>query len=202
MLRRAPVTKPVFVDAEDGWAVRQHKGQEGSLGLARTTDGGRSWTTQPDPCFGPIGYATAVSFPTPSLGWVLCTDEPGAGQQQKGIFYSSDGASTWHPAMLTTWKQPVSTLGGYGYASGIQFFPSGRGWIVEADRGCLLGTFDAGQNWRCDPKTEPEVTSITSISFVSEQVGFALLSKRSDARLIGTTDGDRHWHAVKSWPTS
>jgi photosystem II stability/assembly factor-like uncharacterized protein len=201
LLPKAPVSDPVFVTDRLGWAARTGPHALGPRGLEQTMDGGRSWQTRPDPCFRAIGSVRALSFPKPSLGLVLCTGEPGAGQQQKGIFSSYDEGSTWHPVSISTWKEPPSTLGGYGYATGVQFLPDGRGWVVEYFRGCLLESSDAGQTWRCNPVTEPEVTAIASVSFVSDQDGFALFKKGWKWRLIATTDGGSRWQTSHLWPT-
>jgi hypothetical protein len=85
---RTGVRDVSFVDALTGWAIR------GSLPgtLLATTDGGRTWRPQSDPCWpiphfwGPGGWQRAsvdyvkdVWFATPVHGWVLCGGDGAAG---------------------------------------------------------------------------------------------------------------------------
>ena len=68
-----------FTSATDGWAVW-------GAGLATTTDGGRTWsseTTTPCPQMGlwPID----VSFASPTHGWLVCTGTGGAGSVFKAV---------------------------------------------------------------------------------------------------------------------
>jgi photosystem II stability/assembly factor-like uncharacterized protein len=48
--------------------------------------------------------------------------------------------------------------------------------------------------------TGPEVNSISSVSFVSDRTGHALLWKGDGTvKLIATTDGGRTWKVLQDW---
>ena len=63
----------------------------------KTTDGGRTWRRVGAPVPKRMGRLrvvdAAISFVSPSRGWVLCKGQPGAGGQSKALYLTTDGGS-------------------------------------------------------------------------------------------------------------
>lgn len=180
-----------FASGTSGWAVTDTKGWPR---LFVTEDGGRSWTRRRAVCDDSL-YAFAARV-TVSRGWMLCLDLPGAGQQIKRLYVTRDGGRTWRRR---------GQLGSGGYGAGIVFRPSGRGWLWE-HRGGLVRTDDGGRRWRDLPIAREETYEARSVSFVDDDVGYALFDARTtrsfqvDLRL--TRDGGDSWQLVRSWSRS
>ena len=171
--------------------------------LVGTHDGGRTWRQRADPCavdsaLGPFGQRLAA------LGawtlWALCGGEPGAGQQNKAVYVSRDGARHWTQAATTCFgwtPRPPGGCGrvpGSGYVGDLTLSTATHGWMV-LQRGTLYGTHDGGRTWR--PAIPYAVANdgdagIGPVVFVDAQHGW--LGARG--RVFRTTDGGATWHAV------
>ena len=180
-----PVRFPSFADADHGWAVSD-------AGLVATADGGRSWQPLAAPCQSATHEARAVHRLSPTQGWVGCVGQPGAGQQMKAVYATTDGGKTW---------QAATSPGGGGYLSGLFFLPDGHGWLWES-RGASLATADGGKTWLPMSITRAEVVEAYSLWFASPRTGFALLrdNEKRVWSLVSTMDGGSHWAPVTSWP--
>jgi hypothetical protein len=192
-----------FVSASDGWGVGNVFPDE-SQQIESTSDGGRTWHGRPAPCPQVAPMATDVSFVSPARGWLLCTGEGSAGNENRVVLETSDGGGTWTKvAEAILGERTASGLTSSEYPTGISFVDEGHGWMW-ADRAVgIEATTDGGRSWRV-VGTVPNgaSTSIGSVEFVSDSTGFALLANgdQQATQLIQTLDGGRNWRVVSSWP--
>jgi hypothetical protein len=186
-----------FGTGADGWALRT-----GAGGLARllaTTDGGRTWLPRRTPCERGLSFELDASRASRARGWILCLGQPGAGSQAKSLFASGDGGRTWSPRASTRLSGgDVRGFPGGGYGAGVEFRPSGRGWLWES-RGSFLATIDGGGTWKILPISRPELVEAISVSFVSDRVGFALFHTPAGITLARTADGGVKWVTIRVW---
>ncbi|MBI3647514.1 MAG: hypothetical protein HY240_01945 [Actinobacteria bacterium] len=192
-LGRSKIGDPSFVDPLRGWAVRP---SSLSGRLVATTDGGRTWRIQHEPCgplahfWGPDGwertsvdYVTDVWFVTPERGWVLCGGDGAAGSAPVAVFETTDGGRTWAKREAAWDAEP----------GGLQFLPDGRGWRWPFDFGYVARSPDGGATWHRGgtfANGGPE----NSIWFVNADTGFAL----GKGDLWRSEDGGRTWRIVGS----
>ncbi len=147
----------VFSNSKRGWLgfyrnAEALKGRE----LLETRDGGRSWaptTSRPPselaatpnagrPCGkNEIDIASAVSFWSSSDGYAVCGSEPGAGNQLKWLYQTTDGGKTWRE------RASDKQLPEYGYVSELRFFDREHG-LMLTERGGIYATADGGLKWR------------------------------------------------------
>jgi photosystem II stability/assembly factor-like uncharacterized protein len=167
--------------------------------LARTTDGGYSWTTLTPPC---SGYDNGSDYETPGSGgwdlaastpsdlWLVCQDQPASGAMQpKHLFRSSDGGETWSNDLGT----PNVGAGGHTVAA-------------SPDRACRGGsrtsiacTRDGGRTWFfpiTNSADNPNDGGVDIYQFVDDRHGWAI-GQDGDSGNISvlwrTTDGGESW---------
>jgi photosystem II stability/assembly factor-like uncharacterized protein len=201
LLPRASVVNPSFATTSLGLGIAPPIGGEHVM-LARTADGGRSWTSFAAPCTRLVGFGGAVSFPSPGQAWLLCYGEGAAGQESKEIFTSRDQGTTWEPVAAEGYRLPSIGHGlpSYGYPNGLSFRSDGEGWMSYGGRGYLLASSDGGSTWRVNHAGTSDVNAIPSVSFVTDLHGYALrLWGDRRSVLLVTADAGDHWHRVQSW---
>lgn len=190
-----------FTSPQVGWAVQR---QAAAWVLLRTTDGGRAWQSLGQPCPGGTQGAV-VSFVSSSRGWLLCTGEPGAGQQPKVLLQTTDGGVSWHMEAGTWPSENGLTsagggLGSSGYPSSIYFLPDGHGWIGLDYTAVILGSSDGGRSWRQTGTRRLSIYGAGPVWFLNEADGFALAGDAANrSRLLRTQDGGQSWTAVSVW---
>jgi photosystem II stability/assembly factor-like uncharacterized protein len=162
-------------------------------GLVSTRDGGTSWQPLASPCTRFTSFSAAVELVTPTLGWIVCVGQPGAGQQRKAVFRTTDGGRNWHPT--------TGQLSWSGYAWGAAFARDGFGLVWES-RGTLYVTRDGGARWT--PKTTfalPELDFGGGGAAFSGGQGLVLLSRGNRSERLFATDNFGHsWQLVHRWP--
>lgn len=120
--------------------------------IARTFDGGATWTRVRGPCRGWQNMTVALSFPTVSHGWALCAmDGAGAGFFQfKAVYETSDGGSSWTPVYASDLDGGLGCcIAANGGAVGLRMFEDGSGytWTGGVDGTFLYRTVDGGNGW-------------------------------------------------------
>lgn len=184
--------------------------------LARTTDGGRSWSRGSVPT---SSVVTDVSFPTADVGYAL--DATG------GLFRTANGGRTWKTlgagttarvnAVLAPSADVVLTAGVRGLRrsadGGGTFAPIGGrgapratltalaqrgGAIVASGARTIVASRDGGRSWRAVPRPGQRRdggggVSVRQVAFVSATTGWLLDDRGGVWR---TTDGGRRWTAL------
>lgn len=136
-----------FLDAQNGWLLTAPAGGPGSNALFHTTNGGASWTAMSDPSSTP-GFPQAISFISPSQGWLLAGGQPAAGIQEKTLYHTSNGGLTWTSvAAVSIGTHGALPPSGYVASNGGLAFMSGSTGFMALERGGLFVTHDGGQLW-------------------------------------------------------
>jgi photosystem II stability/assembly factor-like uncharacterized protein len=132
--------------------------------LARSTDGGRTWTpASPEPQFG-TGFLQAISFVNPFVGVAVgdIDNRPGPHEGKPKILVTTDGGATpWlEPTNYVLNGDTVSTTLNDVTATGeSQFWAAGNG-------GLILRTADGGDTWRQFIPPGTTYASISDIEFL------------------------------------
>jgi photosystem II stability/assembly factor-like uncharacterized protein len=183
------VEKPSFATPLAGWAIEEPR-------IVSTRNGGRNWRTLRGPCetYDTVQAALASS----TRGWVVCSSQPGAGQQPKDVWSTRDAGASWQ---LVTRASPFGKKVGRGlevsgYPRGVAMTVTGRGWLWMA-RGSFFATGDGGHSWSWLPISVPEIVEGRSASLLTGKVGYALFGHRPALRF--TRDGGRTWTVVRRW---
>lgn len=212
------VTSVTPVSRDTAWAVAGAANAAFPIGtsLVKSTDGGRTWRSEPGPCQdGAEGGLWTVEFTGPDSGWALCASEPATDLQPKGLYVTDDAAVRWHlqsacPLGPGPGHIVVGALSCIGYLPGMDFLAGGDGWIWTM-RGGLATTRDSGITWDAIALNIvfDDANSVLSASRVTGTDGFLLLSgPESPAgcsaagcgpELLVTADGGSTWTTVMSW---
>jgi len=135
--------------------------------VEKTSDGGRTWTTQPIPLFGNF---VAIDFVNATIGWVV-----GA---EGSVYKTTDGGNSWM-------QQRHDADNYYG---GVSFVSELEGWVCGYNR-MMLHTTDGGITW--ENQSLPENGNATRIHFVDSQNGWAVGELRT---ILHTTNGGQTWN--------
>lgn len=171
--------------------------------LARTADGGRSWTTLTPPC---SGYDNGSTYESPgSSGWDLAASSPrdlwlvcqgiaaSGAQQPKHLFRSTDGGDTWSKDL----GSPNPGAGGYTVAAS----PSRA--CRGGSRTSITCTRDGGQTWFVpipDGADNPYDGGVTVYQFSDQRHAWAIAQDKDSGDytvLWRTVDGGESWSPTR-----
>jgi photosystem II stability/assembly factor-like uncharacterized protein len=156
-------------DALHGWVVSGYDCEEDAHNM-RTSDGGITWTHDPD-----VPGGTGVQFVDPSNGWMLWNGSPAS------IWRTTDAGSTWtkHSIPSGSWIE------------GMFFANATVGW-AHGGNGTIKVTGDGGQTWSSQASGTSQY--IECMEFIDENVGWAAGGWGSgNGFVIHTTDGGSNW---------
>lgn len=181
------------VTAKVAWATSlEAKG--GPLRVFVSRDGGRSWRRLAHPCGPSVDFWNPlVAALSARHAWLLCLGQPGAGQQNKALFETTDG-KRWA-------LRSGRSLYGSGYGQALAFSRSGFGLLAES-RGGLLVTRDGGRTWKETRITSPEIAEPQSIALFSLSLGLTLVRDDRSWRMIElyrTRDAGEIWNLLHTW---
>jgi len=109
--------------------------------LLVTTDGGRHWKVETDPCAsvsGPFGQMDAFGASPHGVLWLACGGEPGAGMESKDVERSVDGGRSWSTVLAPSFSA--------GYVADLAVL-SRSSVVLGLARAEPLWTSDGGQHW-------------------------------------------------------
>ncbi|WP_128102115.1 hypothetical protein [Paenibacillus sp. DCT19] len=95
---------------------------------------------------------TAISFVSPEKGWILTTVDTSIGKQDKKLYVTEDGGTTWK-AMSESDDDEQTGLGEIptrGYTTGLTFSDAKHGFLTALDFGTpkLYVTTNGGEDWK------------------------------------------------------
>ena len=156
-----------FTDANIGMVV----GDWGTI--LRTTNGGATWTSQPNPMSGVGNVLTSVSFTDANMGTAV-----GSGGS---ILRTTDGGASWtsQSSGTTEWLQ------------GVSFTDANTGTAVGS-RGIILRTTDGGINWtsQANPYQYRVLSTLYGVFFTDFNKGITVGDRTP---ILRTTDGGATW---------
>ena len=163
--------------------------------ILKTTDRGRTWTTQPAPLVIGRAYPRDIEFIDENTGFISYQDTEGCPancRQLYSLLTTTDGGKTWtivqakDQGVLMTIHFTSATNGVATATEGVsssQFIP------------VLLRTTDGGKSWQKIPAVKPGGSGNT-LYFLNAQAGFLL---NNQLRTVSATnDGGQTWQLVSS----
>ena len=165
-----------FIDANSGWTVGRRVGAPIIGVIARTTDGGTSWTSQ---TIGSDESLVDVDFhPGSTTGWVVGGQIAGTASV---IRKTTDG---------TNWSAPISLPGpiANGILNGVDFSDLLTGWAVGS-AGKILKSTDGGASWNA--QISGTTFDLGAVNFFDSQTGWA--TSVTGGQILRTVDGGANW---------
>jgi photosystem II stability/assembly factor-like uncharacterized protein len=165
-----------FIDPNSGWVVGRRTGVS-TIGLiARTTNGGSSWTSQ---TIGTDESLVDVDFqPGSTTGWLVGGQIAGTGSI---IRKTTDGNNWSAPVVL---PGPIST----GILNGVDFVSLQTGWAVGSG-GRILKSIDRGATWAA--QASGTTADLSAVNFLDAQTGWA--TSVIGGQILRTTNGGASW---------
>ncbi len=163
-----------FVSAQTGYFHTTHR-------LYKTTDYGVSWNLLDTNVFKAY-ILRNIDFINKDTGWLLAETYP----EKQYIFRTHDGGNSWDTTRFNyEYKKSL-----YDHFE-IQMLSKNDGYAIIADS--LIKTANGGDSWEL-----PNIyhTKVASISFISEQNGFAIFYDNGNPALFCTNDGGYHWDYI------
>jgi photosystem II stability/assembly factor-like uncharacterized protein len=133
--------------------------------VRKTTDGGKTWVSQPIPL---AGNFVGIDFADANTGWVV-----GA---EGSVYKTTNGGASWIRQRHDTSK----------FYTGVSFINATEGWV--SGNSTILHTADGGQTWTTQPV--PSGADAIEIRFVDAQNGWAAGALRT---ILHTTNGGQTW---------
>lgn len=168
-----------FVDENTGWAVGEGDVHDDILVIAKTTDGGITWTRQ-NVSNVQHHIPNSVFFVNADIGYVV---------GEAGMFLSTtNGGLNW--VEKTVWGGIVSPI------NDVYFITSQIGWVVSqsAEIGLALKTTDAGQTWELEFAVQ--FTLFRTLFMVDNQFGYL-----GGMGVYKTTNGGTSWNMTPASPS-
>lgn len=138
-----------------------------------------------------------MSWVSPEEGYLMDTDQPGAGLQPKILYHTTNAGKSWEiiakSDSIGQNSDVQNVLPIAGYPNGIKFFKSGTGYIGSS-RAIILKTTNMGKTFSSVSFNDnSDVRPVPC--FISENEGFAI---NSNSKLFHTIDGGDS--CLKIWP--
>lgn len=165
-----------FIDANSGWTVGRRIGASIVGVIARTTNGGTSWTSQ---TIGTDESLVDVDFqPGSTTGWTVGGQIAGTGSI---IRKTTDGTNWSAPVVL---PGPIAT----GILNGVDFANLQTGWAVGSG-GRILKSTDGGATWAA--QVSGTTSDLSAVNFLDAQRGWA--TAVFGGQILRTTNGGASW---------
>jgi photosystem II stability/assembly factor-like uncharacterized protein len=178
-------TAMLFTDNTHGWLTGDCHGVKAGVLLFRSTDAGSTWqaVNLPDPA-GEAGLFTGENvacgsydpfFFSNDLGHLDVTCSDYSSQQIVNSYYiftTQDGGNTWN---------------GHSYpGTALYFVSADTGWALASK---IQLTTDGGKTW----KVISTVSWTPQMDFISEQIGWAVVTSGNEVALVRSDNGGAHW---------
>ncbi len=184
-----------FLTQTTGFAMLRTPGsssQPYSAGIYKTVNGGRTWSLVPSPLNSAATYGS-FSFSSPSDGWLLVGIQPSAGSENKYLYETTDGGSSWNLVAQSKYSSNQilvarGVMPATGYVTQLQFISPQLGFMALARSG-MYATDDGGLTWNLMNKTPMSARSLRNV------VGFSAWS-RTDFSFV--TANSNFWQTNSS----
>jgi hypothetical protein len=211
---------PVWIDtlqmlsASTGWALvwTSNPDHDSALAVARTTDGGRTWTdVTPTAAVRALGTGQALlQSATADLAWFAVPTNTSGPPGETLVFGTTDGGRSW--------RQSAGVPDGYDPVA-LDFVSASRGWLLESLGAAmqqnpvrLYRSTDGGLRWSLDaksPRTAGDPPTSSGLPLYCDKDGLAFASARTgwitgycnSLSVLVTRDGGARW-ATQPLPLS
>ncbi|HLI51610.1 MAG TPA: hypothetical protein VKU87_07420 [Thermomicrobiaceae bacterium] len=176
-------------DASDGWVIA---GGNGVVNIADSHDGGRTWQLRLIPT--PLGGSSAtIFFLNAQQGWFLTGGEPGAGNEMKQLYSTTDGGENWRIVVsgVLNLHPADGPLGLAGYVGPLVFTSPEHGWAFLPRAG-VLQTKDGGKSWDAGSPLNDGAGSEEGLHFNGQMLGWSTF----EGFVMLTSNGGTSWHGV------
>jgi photosystem II stability/assembly factor-like uncharacterized protein len=207
----------IFIDEEEGWIGDDCRGLSNALdgialqdflkgtaapSLNRTTDGGNTWNSfpVPAPTVFPSNFTSSEIDPNT---WFYCGTKQMDTISQNSFLFQWNCNTAHSPTFAEASYAYLTPDGGQTWYSWLStgnetFTNPHTGWRLfvanDGQSNSLQQTTDGGTTWI----TIKSVTWQTAqFDFVSEQVGWAIVSDGMNSALVHTVDGGKTWIEIK-----
>jgi photosystem II stability/assembly factor-like uncharacterized protein len=164
-----------FAGSSVVWASARYSSDGSGGEVARSTDGGATWTVlRATEAHGPTTYGD-LSCPSPERCYVVGTGD------LHGLWWTADAGSTWarRPLPAGAWL--------------LDFPAELTGWALGG-RGAIAKTTNGGATWKRQASGTSQ--SFTDACFTSPRRGYAVTDR---GLILGTNDGGSHWRRQASF---
>jgi photosystem II stability/assembly factor-like uncharacterized protein len=161
-----------------------------------SANAGRSWQRRSTPCHGEVEWDALAAWSTFGLA-LACGSEPGAGNQVKAFYVSTDGGSHWRFAGRVSGSPGLGGMSP-GYVASLAA-ASQNTWALGEGRGTMLVTHDGGRSWRLATFAgrQAQVEGWGYISFVDARDGVGVPWTLNGSVIALTSDAGRRWSEVR-----
>ena len=171
------------IDDKTAW-VPLYDGTNGGGMIARTTDGGKTWTQQATATFSkPYGFPNVVHFWDANNGF--CMGDPNGGYFE--IYTTIDGGTTWTRVSASNIPDPLTgeygVVGYYDVIGDTVWFATNKGRIYKST--------NKGANWQAY-KT-PFTTTAFTIAFKNGNEGIVYGNENDVDKYYRTSNGGASW---------
>lgn len=116
-----------------------------AIPLWASTNGGHSWLRRLAPCHGQVTPAALAAWSTSGLA-LACGGQPGAGNQEKTFYLSTDGGAHWRLTGRMPGPPGLDPMSS-GYIASLAA-ANQHTWILGESRGTIMNTHNAGRSWQ------------------------------------------------------
>lgn len=166
--------------------------------LWKTTDGGATWVQLPNAAT-PYRATRLLQVTPDGKLWLFSADQPTTATQNKALYSSIDGGTTWHvvatPPFDSQTPCKLPSLGQLSLAKQVAA-ASNESLFIALGRYTLLRSLNAGCDWtEAIPVQQANLgdATISSVTFVDSLYGWAPAPPN---RLFITADGGLTWQMV------
>ncbi len=166
--------------------------------FCKTTNGGTLWTG--GSVTGATGLSIANIVATDGFNAWACCYNPGSGSNHGGVFYTSDGGTTWTKQATALFTNAAS------FPDCIHFFDDNNGWVmgdpINGDFE-MYTTTDGGTTWTLVPggQIPAPVSGEFGVVGYYSAIGNTLWFGTNKGRVYKSTDQGHNWtvSAVLNW---
>lgn len=164
--------------------VPLYDGTNGGGMIAKTTDGGKTWTQQTTPTFTkPNGFPNVVHFWDANNGF--CMGDPNGGYFE--IYTTTNGGTTWTRVSQANIPTPLDgeygVIGYYDVIGNTVWFATNKGRIFKST--------NKGATWQA--YQTPLTSSAFEIAFKNSNEGIIYGNENNVDKFYRTTDGGANW---------
>lgn len=159
-------------------------------------DAGLAWRRLTVPCTW-LGADAALAAWSASGLALACGSQPGAGNQAKTFYSSTDGGVHWRITSRIGFAPGAGFTPGYVLSLAA---PTARTWVLGEARGGIMVSHDGGRSWHWPTFSgaTASVEGFGSVSFSDATHGVAVPWTLNGDVLAFTADGGRRWREVSS----